>query len=102
MRLGRRGADGATLRDHLLAAERAGIDTGELTPPPIPPGGEQILDIYGQLRRSAGSGDMAARPVTLHDVQAWQALYGVTLEPTEIDWLFEIDTAVLAAMAESD
>jgi hypothetical protein len=45
---------------------------------------------------------MAARPVTLHDVQAWQALYGVTLEPAEIDWLFEIDTAVLAAMAESE
>jgi hypothetical protein len=102
VRLGRRGADGATLRDHLLAAERAGIDTGELTPPPIPPGGEQILDIYGQLRRSAGSNGMAPNPVTLHDVQAWQALYGVTLEPAEIDWLFDIDVAVLAAMAESD
>lgn len=45
---------------------------------------------------------MAACPVTLHDVQAWQALYGVTLDPVEIDWLFDIDSAVLAALAESD
>ena len=45
---------------------------------------------------------MAPNSVTLHDVHAWQSLYGVKLEPAEIDWLFDIDAAVLAAMAEKD
>ena len=83
-----------------MAAERSGIDTGELTPPPLPPGGDEILDIYGQLRRSAGSNGMSLNALSLHDVLAWQTLYGVTLDAEEIDWLFEIDAAVLAAMSE--
>ena len=90
------------MRDHLLAAERAGIRTGELDPPPLPAGGGQILDIYGQLRRSAGSNGMAPNPISLHDLLAWQQLNGVALRPEEIDWLFDLDVAVLACIAEND
>jgi len=100
--LGRREPDGATRRDHLMAAERAGIRTGELDPPPLPPGGDVLLDVYWRLRRSAGGNGMGMNAVSLHDVLAYQQAYGVALLPEEIDWLLDIDAAVLAAIAEKD
>lgn len=98
--MGKRMPDGSTRRDHLRAVARAGIDTGELDPPPVPSGGDEIITVYLQLRRSAGSNGMGPNAITLHDVLAWQTLYGVALDPIEIDWIFDIDAAVLAALAE--
>ena len=92
--------DGSTRRAHLNAAARSGADVSELDPIPVPPGGELIIDTYLQLRRSAGSNGMGPNGISLHDVLAWQTLYGVTLDPIEIDWIFDIDAAVLAALAE--
>ncbi len=98
--MGKRMPDGSTRRDHLRAVARAGIDTGELDPPPVPSGGDEIITVYLQLRRSAGSNGMGPNGITLHDVLAWQTLYGVTLDPVEVDWIFDIDAAVLSALAE--
>ena len=98
--MGKRMPDGSSRRDHLRAVARAGIDTGELDPPHVPAGGDEIITAYLQLRRSAGSNGMGPNGISLHDVLAWQALYGVTLDPAEIDWIFDIDAAVLAALSE--
>lgn len=84
-----------------MAAERAGIDTGELDPPELLPGSEEILITYWQLRRAAGSNGMAPNAIRFSEVLAWQALMGVTLTPEEIDWIFEMDAAALSAFAEA-
>ena len=92
--------DGSTYRDHMLALERSGVDTGELVPPPIPPGFEELVDAFWQLRRCAGSNGMTAGSITYSDLLAWQQLYRVELEPLEVDLLFSMDIAALAAHAE--
>lgn len=40
--------------------------------------------------------------VSLHDVLAWQQLHGIALRPDEIEWLFDMDAAVLACLAETE
>ena len=100
VRIHRRMPDGATYRDHLLAVERAGVDTGELTPPPMPPGFEELVTAFWQLRRCAQSNGMTAGAITFSEVLAWQQLNRVELEPVEVDLLFSMDIAALAAHAE--
>jgi hypothetical protein len=92
--------DGSSRRDHLLAAEAAGHNTGELEPRPIPSDCDVLLDTFWALRRSAGSNGMAAAPITEIGVLAWQTLWGITLEPFEVDLIFTMDHAALAAFAE--
>lgn len=45
---------------------------------------------------------MGLNAVSLHDVIAYQTIYGVALRPLEVDWLLDIDAAVRAALAEKD
>lgn len=85
----------------MIAAERAGIDTGELEPPELPPGCEEILDTYWQLRRAAGTNGITLNPIRFSEVLAWQELMGVTFTPDEIEWLFDMDAAALSAFAEA-
>jgi hypothetical protein len=84
----------------MLAAERAGIDTGELDPPPTPAGFEELLEAFWQLRRSAGSNGMTPNAITHSEILAWQTLNRVTLEPLEVDMVFAMDNAAIAAFAE--
>lgn len=93
--------DGATYRDHLIAVESAGMDTGELEPLPIPPGADELFALFWQLRRAAGSNGMAPNAISFSEVGAWQALTGVTLTPAEVDILLSMDNAALAAFSES-
>ncbi len=92
--------DGATYRDHLVAAERAGIDTGDLEPKPIPSDCDQLLEPFWALRRSAGSNGMTANAISYGDMVHWQTLYGVRLEPMEIDLILAMDGAAVAAFSE--
>lgn len=93
-------ADGATYREHMLAAERAGRDTGELDIRPIPSDCDQVLETFWALRRSAGSNGFAANAISFGALADWQRLYGVQLEPMEIDLILAMDSAALAAFAE--
>lgn len=93
--------DGATYREHLAAVERAGQDTGELDPLPTPPGCEELLEMFWHLRRRAGENGMSPNPITDVDVLSWQKLRHVELEPMEVDLLFAMDNAALAAFAEN-
>ena len=92
--------DGSTRREHLLAAEAAGHDTGELEPRPIPSDCDVLLDAFWSLRRSAGSNGMSANAISYTEIRAWQAIYGITLEPFEVDLIFHMDHAALAAFTE--
>lgn len=92
--------DGATYRDHLAAVEASGVDTGELDPLPIPPGGDELFTLFWQLRRSAGTNGMSPNAISFSEVKAWQDLAGVTLAPTEIDLLLAMDNAALVAFSE--
>jgi hypothetical protein len=83
-----------------MAAERAGIATGELDPPAIPAGSDVLISLYWQLRRAAGSNGLSANAIAFSEILAWQKLSGVELTPDEVDVLFEMDAAALAAFAE--
>lgn len=91
--------DGTVYRDHVLALECKGVDTGELTPPPIPAGYEDLLELFWELRRQAGSTGMAHIPIACSHVLAWQSLLRVQLTPDEVDLIFKLDAAALAAFA---
>jgi hypothetical protein len=52
------------------------------------------------LRRSAGSNGMSAAAIRYTEIQAWQALHGVQLNAFEVDLIFVMDHAALAAFAE--
>lgn len=77
------------------------MDTGELDAPDLLPGSEEIFSLYWQLRRAAGSNGMAPNAIGFRDIVAWQELNDVRLTPAEVDWLFEMDSAALAAFAEA-
>jgi len=92
--------DGASYRDHLIAAEKGGADTGELDPLPIPPGSDELLSLFWQLRRTAGSDGMSPSAISHSEVIAWQTLAGVDLTPFEADLIFQLDAAAIAAFSE--
>lgn len=93
-------ADGATYADHLRALEISGVDTGELEPEPIPPGYEELLHLFWQLRRIAGGNGMSANAISCSEIFAWQQLSEVTLHPAEVDLILALDNAAIAAFAE--
>jgi hypothetical protein len=72
-----------------------------LDPRPIPSDCDVLLDTFWSLRRSAGSNGMSAAPISYSEITAWQALYGVQLDAFEVDLLFVMDHAALAAFAEN-
>jgi hypothetical protein len=90
--------DGATLRQHLVAAAQSGVDVPELEPVPVPLGCSGILDVFWHLRRQAGNG-FGASAITFESLVAWQRLYGVQLSPWEIDTIITLDSVALIEMA---
>jgi hypothetical protein len=93
-------SDGSTEREHLLVVERNGQHTGGLEKPPIPSDCHELLKAFWSIRRSAGSNGMTAAAISYSEITAWQALSDVQLDPFEVDLLFVMDNAALAAFAE--
>jgi hypothetical protein len=82
--------DGATLRDHLLAA---GSTDPRLTAYP-PRGTESLWHIVVAL--AAQRSEPVATP--LSEIDAWQRLHGVTLSPWEVETVQAADRACAAAL----
>lgn len=80
----------------MRAVEARGIDTGELTPKPVPSDCGQLLQAFWELRRSAGNNGFGPNAISYVDIAAWQSIYGVRLEPLEVDLIFHMDRAALA------
>jgi hypothetical protein len=72
----------------------------ELLPIDPPPGYTGLAEVFWQLRRRAGGNGMTPGPITDGQLWHWQQLYGVELTPDEVDMIFAMDEAALAAFAE--
>ena len=100
--LGRQQSDGCTRRQHLEAAARAsGEILPELVPMPIPGGCAAIWSAFVELNARRGSGAFGPLPISLADVDCWQRLMGVALTPWEIETLFLLDSAAMAAQQDT-
>lgn len=80
--------------------ERGGVDTGELEPPPLPPGCSEVYELFWQLRRQAGSNGMTHNAIKFSEILAWQTLTGAVLDACETDLVFAMDNAAIAAFAQ--
>lgn len=96
MRLSETQADGATLRDHLLAAERAGAGHDALLDARPPRGTEKLWDTFASLSASR----QPESGLAPSEVLAWQRLHGVALLPWEVETIEAVDRACVALMRE--
>lgn len=89
MRLSETQADGATLREHLLAAARSGMARDARLDVQPPHGTERLWATYAALAASRHDGAAIAPS----EVLAWQTLHGVRLSPWEVETLESVDRA---------
>ena len=100
MHLSERMPDGATLRDHLIAA--AG-NTGRPDPrlaARLPAGVDLLWQAFLDLNAARPSNGFGVGAIPPSEVVAWCALRGVRLSPWEVETLAAVDRAALAVMAE--
>jgi len=97
-RMSRRTKDGATERDHLLAAQRQGAIIPELESPELP---DWLLYLWGwfiELHQGRQSG-FGASPLAWGDIWAWATLTGRSPTPWEVHCIRVIDAAWVEANA---
>ncbi len=100
MQLAHREGDGATLREHL---QRLAGNTGRVDPRlrgGVPKAAENVWQLYTALGIQRRSG-MGMHPLTFSDIEAWCRLYGVQLNPWELDTILELDAASLRMAARA-
>lgn len=97
MQLNARQPDGATLREHLLAAAQATGRTDERLQLRCPPEGRQLVQVWAELSASRPAGLGGASGIPPSEILAWQRLHNVPLSPWEVQTLQEMDAAALAA-----
>ena len=97
MRLSETQSDGSTLRDHLLAAARAGHAV-ELLERRAPAGTSPLWDAFASLASARQNG--AAIPAS--EIDAWQRIHGVRLTPWEVDTLVAMDRACINHLRARD
>lgn len=94
MRLSETQADGATLREHLLAAAAAGAGRDALLEARPPRGTERLWDAFAALSASR-TPESGIAPT---EVLAWQQLHCVRLSAWEVETLEAVDRACVAQM----
>lgn len=100
--LAARQSDGATLKEHLVAVwERSGRKPAKLADAPVCPAPglwRDFLDLHNC--RSYGQGGPS--PITFLELDAWQRVKGVSLEPWELDCIRVADGAFLTSVSKRD
>lgn len=94
MRLSETQGDGATLRDHLLAAAAATGRRDPLLEHRLPAAAGELWNAFAALATSRPGG--AGIPAS--EIVAWQALHGVRFTPWEVDTLEALDRACAAQL----
>lgn len=100
MQLVQRQPDGATLRDHLLAAAAQGAPADPRLASTVPSAGAALWDAFVGMSSGRPAGLGGAGPIPPSEVQAWAGLYGVRFTVWELDTLRAMDDAALGVMAE--
>jgi hypothetical protein len=98
MQLIRRQADGQPLRAHLLAAAAAGSAPDARLRHQPPAAATALWHAWLQLAssRPASMGDPLAVP--LSEIDAWQRLNGIDMNPWELDTIIAMDRAAVAVL----
>ncbi len=91
------GKDAGTQRSHLLAAAEAGNVAARRTldAHPCPAVFRSLYRHFQTLSLWRSAGGMGPSPLTLHDVAAYEARYGVRFFPGELDLLKRLDAIAL-------
>lgn len=95
--------DGKTLREHLESYER---QSGRRHPilaeaPELPPGCGSLWGDFMSLHTTRGSNGFGPARISFSDIDAYQRIRRVTLEPWEIDAIRRADAAYIAHHAET-
>ena len=69
----------------------------QLIGPPLPPDGAWLWGVFLDLDRWRGAGGMGMAPLTLHDLEAYERKYGITLDAGDCDVLKHLDVERLVA-----
>lgn len=103
LKLGERSADGSTLRDHLLSAQRqTGTEHPALLPAECLEEAKYIYeDYFLSMSRRRISGSVGPGALSNAEVQAWARLRGVTLSLFEIEALDRIESLWLERCYEN-
>lgn len=103
MRLDQRQPTGETRREALQkVAEATGRVPPELEGPELPPAGERIFRLFGEMSAGRSHGMAGPLPLSNLDILAWTSLTGVRLAPWELMAIRRLDDAMLRFLAESD
>jgi len=89
--------DGVPLIDHLLAVEEKSGQTPQvlLDAPACPPGCEELWRIFGELHSCRGNNGFGPTRITYSDLDAFQRVSGIVLQPWELDAIRAADRAFL-------
>lgn len=90
------------LIEHLMAAERRTGQTPAMLAdaPACPAGCEELWRIFGELHSCRGSTGFGPMRITYTDVDAFQRVSGVVLQPWERDAIRRADSAYLSDWSE--
>src|SRR4051812_47463460 len=96
--------DGSTVREHLLAAERATGVTPQalLDVPECPEDCEILWQVFRELHSCRGNNGFGPTRITYMDLDAFQRVSRLELHPWELEAIRRADQRFLQQMARSD
>lgn len=94
--------EGGTVLEHLQALERKTGKTPQalLDAPVLPEACVELWDIFKELHACRGSTGFGPACISYGDIDAFQRVTGVTLQPWELEAIRRADMAYLEAHAE--
>lgn len=100
MQLGQKQPDGATLREHLMAAMRQSCRADSRLLQRIPAAAQPLWHAFAQLSRMRSSGFSGPSAISPQDMLAWCQLHGIRFTPWELDTLADMDSALMRCTQE--
>lgn len=99
--MARRQSDGATLADHLRAAQTArGKRIDELHVEPLPVAAQGVFDLFTDLQNWRGSGGFGPSLLTTADVESFLRMTGQRVTHWELEMLKVLDVTAMRVAQE--